>query len=281
MSVAATLAATPLGILLFVASAAAEDVSVTAEQNRAWADESARLAMAEGKSYVLHLGAADGPRLDLADQPTLKWSNTLEATVHGSVLVWTKDGRPQAIASIYKFFTTKKEFSAEFHSLAKEPLTALQGDSVVWQPAKAGIEFQPLTNISPPAKTPSQRLTQMRSIARDFAADVTIWSGTNHNLRLLTQPLVRYGSGSGELVDGAIFAYARVTDPDVLLVLEAKAADDKEPHWEYAIARMHSGKLRVRYRDDEVWSADALAPPYYQKNGPYTTFQNIPEPHVD
>jgi hypothetical protein len=121
----------------------------------------------------------------------------------------------------------------------------------------------------------------MRNIARDFTADVTIWSGTNHNLRLLTQPLLRYGKGSGELVDGAIFAYARATDPDVLLVLEARAVAGTEPRWHYGLARMHGGKLRVQYHDEEVWSVDALAPPYYQKTGGYTTFQNLPEPQLD
>ena len=97
----------------------------------------------------------------------------------------------------------------------------------------------------------------------------------------MTQPLLRYGTGSGERLDGAIFAYARLTDPDVLLVLEARASEGGETLWQYALARMHGGKLRVRYRDEEVWSADALAPPYYQKNGPYTTLQNIPEPSID
>ena len=135
--------------------------------------------------------------------------------------------------------------------------------------------------VAPPAKSASARLSQLRAISRDFAADVTIWTGTNHNLRLLTQPLVRYGKGSGELIDGAIFAYSRLTDPDVLLVIEARAEKGREPRWEYALARMHGGKLRVRYRDEEVWTADALAPPYYQKHGNYTTLQNIPEPVLD
>lgn len=277
----ATCAAALLTLLLASGSAPAQDRSVTAEQNKEWSDQAARLALAEAKAYDVRLGMEDGPRLDLVEQPALKWSNNLEATVHGSVLVWTSDGRPQAIACMYKFFTTKKEFSAEFHSLAAGPLTVLKGGQVVWQPAEAGIEFKPLTGIATPAKTAPARLVQMRSIARDFTADVTIWSGTNHNLRLMPQPLLRYDQGSGELIDGAIFAYARATDPDVLLVVEARAAEAKESRWQYALARMHGGKLKARYRDEEVWSADALAPPYFQKNGPYTTFQNIPEPQVD
>jgi hypothetical protein len=271
-----------MGVLFLTAlPACAEDVSVSAAQNKTWSDYAARLALEEAKAYELRLKGEDSRQLELSERPALKWSNNYEATVHGSVLVWTHDGRPQVIACIYNFFTTKDEFSAEFHSLADGPLTALKRGQVVWQPAEAGIEFKPLAEIAAPAKTAPARLVQLRNIARDFSADVTIWSGTNHQLRLMTQPLLRYGNGSGELLDGAIFAYARATDPDVLLVLEVKAAAGKEPRWEYALARMHSGKLKVRYRDDEVWSAAALAPPYYQRTGPYTTFQNIPEPQVE
>lgn len=269
------------GWFLAAFPACAEDLSVSAAQNKTWSDYSARLALAEAKAYELRLKGEEGPQLELSEPPALKWSNNYEATVHGSVLIWTHDGRPQVIACIYKFFTTKDEFSAEFHSLAEGPLTALKRGQVVWQPTAAGIEFKPLAELAAPAKTAPARLVQMRNIARDFSADVTIWSGTNHQLRLMTQPLMRYGKGSDGLMDGAIFAYARATDPDVLLVLEAKATAGKEPRWEYALARMHGGALKVRYRDDEVWSAEALAPPYFQKTGAYTTFQNIPEPQVD
>ena len=117
----------------------------------------------------------------------------------------------------------------------------------------------------------------MRDIARAFTAEVTIYSGAKHNLRLLTQPLVRYSEPGRLAMDGAIFAYARATDPDVLLVLEARDSG-AVPQWSYALARMHGGALRAWYREKEVWSAPALKAPYFQMHGAYTTFQDIPEP---
>src|SRR5262249_3127282 len=156
-----------------------------------------------------------------------KWSNTYNLSVYGSVFVWTHAGRPEVMACIFKFYSPKLGFQAEFHSLAAEPLTAVKNDEVVWQPSRAGVAFAPLADAPAPAKTASGRLTQMREMARNFSADLTtvIAPKTKHHLRLLPQPLMRYGSDSKGLLDGALFVFARETDPDVVLMLEARGAE--------------------------------------------------------
>jgi hypothetical protein len=262
------------------ASAAAPpgDDSVTPEQTREWAAEAARLALVEAKSYEIHLGGPDGPRIELVEQPALKWSNTYEATVFGSVHVWTRDGCPSAIACMYKFYTSKTEFDGEFHSLASDPLTALKHGQVVWSPIEPGIRYSPVPEAKAPVSSAAGRLSQMRAIARDFSTELTTIAKTRHNLRLLPQPLFRYAD-SGNVADGAVFAFARATDPDVILLLEART-DGENPRWEYALARMHVGALKASYRDVEVWSVDELAHPYARPHGPYTTFQNLPEPEA-
>jgi hypothetical protein len=267
-------------VCLLAADAAAQppDVSVSAEQTRAWAAEAARLALAEAAAYEIHLGDPEGPRAELVEQPALKWSNIYEATVFGSIYVWTRGGRPEAIISSYKFFTSKDEFSAELHSLAEAPLTAVKHGHIVWRPQAAGIEFKPIADAAAPAKTNSARLSQMRQIARDFAGELTTVSKTKHNLRLLSQPLLRYqGDESNNVIDGALFAFARATDPDVILVVEARGDGDVS-RWEYALARMNVGALRVSYRDRDVWSVEELSHPYARPQGPYTLFQNLPTP---
>src|SRR5262249_6419104 len=54
------------------------------------------------------------------------------------------------------------------------------------------------------------------------------------------------------LVDGAIFAFAQGTDPEILLVLEARSEKGK-PIWQYALARFSDLPLVVKHKDTEVW----------------------------
>ena len=81
-------------------------------------------------------------------------------------------------------------------------------------------------------------------------------------------------------MDGAVFAFARATDPDVLLLLEARAKTGEDPKWHYALARMHCGELC-----DELSGPRSMAAgikwtqPFARPNGAYTLFQGIPEPH--
>ncbi len=266
-------------LAIFVAPAAAQNAAEPSEgQAQDWADQAARLAVAEAQSYDIRLGNADGPRLELAETPALKWSNTDDATIHGSVLVWLHEGRPEAIASIFKFFTVKDEFSVELHSLAEEPLVARKDGTAMWQPAEAGVVFAPLKEAPAPARSAGSRLVQMRGIAREFSGNMTTFEKTTHQLRLLPQPLVRYAGEAQQPVDGAIFAYARATDPDVLLVLEARASEGAQPQWHYALARMHCGALAVNYQQREVWSVEQMTHPFARPQGVYTLLQGLPEP---
>jgi len=252
------------------------------EQEKQWSAEAARLTLAEAKSYKIHAGKQDGEALQLTEAPVLKWSNSYNFSIHGAVFVWTHSGRPEAIASIFKYFSPQVRFAAELHSLSEEPLVALKGSETFWKPAEAGVVFKSLDGASVPAKSGPQRLAQMREMARNFSMDVTTVVGkTKHELRLMPQPLVRYGGKTPELIDGALFAFARGTDPDVILLLEARSATGQASRWEYALARMHVGALAARYKEKEVWAVEEMTQPYARKEGAFTQLQNLPEPKVD
>jgi hypothetical protein len=272
--------AVTISILVLAAAAAAQEPVSAADVQKVWADEAARLSIAEARSYDIRLGGTDGPQLKLAANPALKWSLTEDATIHGSVVVWMHAGRPGAIASIFKFFTVKDEFSAELHSLAEEPLLAIKGGHIVWKPAKAGVTFAPLPGAPAPAKSAAARLVQMRGIARDFTGTMTTFEQTTHALRLLAQPLVRYAGDEQRPLDGAVFAFVRATDPDVLLLLEARADGAGDARWRYALARMHCGALAMSYQQREVWNVEQMAHPFARPEGVYTLLQGLPEPKV-
>ena len=49
------------------------------------------------------------------------------------------------------------------------------------------------------------------------------------------------------------------TNPDLLLLIEAREDGDRKLRWEYAHARMTANWFRVRLDDTEVWSEEDAA----------------------
>ena len=78
----------------------------------------------------------------------------------------------------------------------------------------------------------------MRELTRDFSASIGR-KVYRHELRLLTQPLYRYEHKEGQVLDGALFAFAEGTDPELLLLVEARQRKDQPAEWQYAPARMN------------------------------------------
>jgi hypothetical protein len=244
-------------------------------ENAALAQQGARQALAGAQLFTIKTGD-DTPAV-LDEQPVLKWSNNYATPAYGSVFVWKQSGRPVVIGSIRHFPATRKTGSVEFHSLCEGPLDAFHADQSVWRPA-TGVRFRTLKDVAAPAATSRSRLQQMREIARDFSADVTTFAKVNHRLRLMPQPLCRYEGDGREVTDGAIFALVRETDPDVLVLIEARG--DMHRQWQYALARMHRGALRAQYRGEEVWSVDQLSQPLSRPTEPFTLLDNLQLPDV-
>ncbi|HVA48835.1 MAG TPA: hypothetical protein VNH11_20885 [Pirellulales bacterium] len=92
----------------------------------------------------------------------------------------------------------------------------------------------------------------MRDIARSFTA--YMWVGNTTELRLLTQPLMRYGDGWTEIIDGALFAYVWTlgTDPEFVLLVECRR-DAQGPAWYFAPARFSNRGVWLKRADKDVW----------------------------
>jgi hypothetical protein len=70
--------------------------------------------------------------LVLKPDPVLNWSNPLRDTVGGAVFVWVSDGRPEVVASIYRYSESGEQVEDhEFQSLATTGVTADYGGDVV------------------------------------------------------------------------------------------------------------------------------------------------------
>jgi hypothetical protein len=155
--------------------------------------------------------------------------------------------------SIHKWFSKpQRPEEHEFHSLSLRSLRAERNGKEIWHPERAGITLQVLADAPQPADSPRARLSQMKALAGAFRI-VYIEKKDRTELRLLQRPLYRYESTDPELLDGAVFAYVRATDPDALVLIEARQTIEGM-QWQYAIARQNAMALEFSYREKLVAS---------------------------
>jgi hypothetical protein len=244
-------------------------------------EEVARLAPAKARELELIVGAGDpamGMKATLHDQPLLRWSNPTAGSVHGEVFVWILDGRPAAIASVFRWYHPFQDGTVEIVSLTPSAVTALDKGAVQWDSRSPGVAFEPLVG-RPPAGAKGVRLTQMRTLVRRFSAELTDKRSGEpvvRGLRLLNQPIFRYESAGQGIIDGAIFALAEVTDPEVIVLVEA-VKDGDSTSWRYALARMNNHALTVRLDDKLVKSWAHIDRPWSDRKSTYTLFSFKPE----
>jgi hypothetical protein len=162
----------------------------------------------------------------------------------------------------------------DFQSLSRaDDKIVLRGDGkIVWQPAKAGVEFSAIPDAPVPANDRAGRFRQMRQLVERFDSTMLGWkadSNDREELRLLTRALYRYEMESSPVIDGAVYAFVQGTDPESLLLIEAVEASPVR-QWFYAFARRTAGKLEGRLDDKVVWTAP-LNPEYKDPQGPRFT----------
>jgi hypothetical protein len=257
----------PPAILVLVVSSVFAQAQAPPGENTeaARATEAAAVAKKAAEAYKVTTGEAGENALQLEPKSLLHWSNPVMGSFHGSVFIWTAKGRPEVVASIYKkYVPLPLHLGIEFHSLTEGPATAERDGHAEWSPVRGGVKFRPVPGAPAPADTPVRRLRQMRAMAADFSATKTDRQALSRALRLLTQPVYRYESTDP---GGALFAFVEGTDPEVFLLIEARAGDkDKGPAWHYALARMNSVEFHVAQRGREVWSAPVI--PWSQARNP-------------
>lgn len=190
--------------------------------------------------------------LVLAPEPALRWTNPVRGVDgDGATFFWMEGARPVAVATI-SIRAGGKVFR-EFALIGDRPVEARRGGNVVWSPRKNSLPFGPLLDAPAPAKAPAQRLSQLRTMARRFRVDLI--KGKPVEGRLLPQPLVRYAAPEAGVIDGAVFAFAEATDPEALLILEARRdPDHPEGRWFFSVARMTSPQAEIRLGESLVWT---------------------------
>ncbi len=243
-------------------------------------EETTRLIKAEQPNWKMWTGPSRRTELKLESKSVLRWTNPGTGRVYGDLYFWTAQGRPEAVMSIFKAWDPPDGFHAEMHSLSLENLEAERNGTIVWAPSQAGISIRDVPAAPQPADSAVRRLSQMRSLAMEFEAELTDKrrnnSGERQALRLLTQPLHRYQGGTdSDWMDGAVFGFVLGTDPEALLLIEARNAGGSTK-WQYGLARMNNDSMAVSHKRREVWrvehqeSQDWLREPYRLMRVPET-----------
>jgi hypothetical protein len=192
--------------------------------------------------------------LPATDEPVLRWSNPVRNFFSdGALFLWLDDKRPVAAATIS--IRGNDNLWLEMASLSPDALRCLRQDNDFWTPRKASLAEQRLPEAPVPAATPRMRLVQMRRACERFAIRTEPKDEQPSELRVLPQPIYRYGDDAADVVDGALFAFAETTDPEALLLLEAvRPAGADAAHWQYTLARMTSRPIVARLDGKPAWS---------------------------
>ena len=235
--------------LVIAGQAQAQDKDV---KTRPWAVIAKRHAMA---AKVYATADPDHPFAPLKE-PVLHRMQEVTGSSKGSVFVWVEpSGRPAAICDVFLFEDGPGRYrlNNEWHSLSASPLRAESPLGVLFNATGPGLKWKPIPNAPKPADTPPGRDRQARRLAERFSADLVDRKKARFLLRLLTRPLHRHDTiDSPDSRGGALFAFCQQTDPELLLLIEARKSGAAD-RWEYAVAGFSDMDLYLRLDGREVW----------------------------
>lgn len=237
-----------LWVLLCCASLCAQETAVDGADEKVKERHARMLELA--KSYTFT--AESKTQIQLRETPIFAWSTPERQALGGELFLWTLEGRPLATIGIWTYDDIKD--SHELQSLCVEPLRATSQTGFSWRPSAGGLVFNKLDGAPPPGNSAIRRQAQMRALLRErFSAEmIKRENGQLEKLRLLPQPLYRYEPLPAGVEDGAMFAFAMGTDPEVFVLLEARKEANGSA-WYYAFAPSTSVEVHGMLDARQVW----------------------------
>src|SRR5262245_6681519 len=172
-----------------------------------------KLTRAAALEYEIRVDTDEKEKpLELLREPVLQWSNPDRGEVHGNVFLWTRDGRPLVVASLFKWFTPHTHMSHEFQSLAEGPLEAKFHGKPAWKTGEPGLKFADIPGAPAAAAEDAQRLLQIKQLAKEFTGSKREREDPSDvELRFLPQPIHRYSVAKQGIHTGALFAFVQGT----------------------------------------------------------------------
>ncbi len=210
----------------------------------------------------------------IAPDPLYRWNDPTREFSDGTLWFWTCSGRPIAVLAV-ELYPQNKAFGTvwrlEFASLSTGLIEVEGGEhfdrrysdmhpsrpdgTLLWAPSQAGVDFRAVPDAPSPAATQAERLRQMRDMLKGFSGHEFYKTNMqDYTLRLISHPIDRYADAASGLMDGAIFAYANGTNPEVLVIFEARRQEAAQPAWWYAAAPLARAKVSLKLGREEVWA---------------------------
>jgi len=215
----------------------------------------------------------------MARDPFYRWNDPTREFSDGALWFWRSLGRPIGVVAI-ELYPQNNAFGTiwnlEFTSLSTGPIEVEGGEHfdtryadlyppradgrLRWAPVKGGVEFRDIPDAPAPANTEAERLRQMRDMVKRFSAREH-YKSQDYTLRLISHPIDRYADAASGLVDGAIFIYANGTNPEVLLMIEARRRREGSPSWSYAAAPLARAEVTLHLGRQDVWTHNSKVVP--------------------
>lgn len=217
------------------------------------------------ESFEITLPATGMTRLGkLQSKPLLRYGDPTRRNDEATLWFWSERDRPVALMAVeyYPKRAGGPFWLYEVVSLSPEKISVSRSDEIRWTAREPGQARQPLSDAPEPASTPATRQIQLKQLRQRFTAYEKTPVEGRIELRPLPNPLYRYQDSASGLFDGAGFAFANGTNPEVLLILEvSRPSAEKSAEWTYAFCQMTGGEVYGTLDGREVWSRGEADPP--------------------
>ena len=241
-----------LAAILFQAMVVRSEEDTPKKDETSSAIKEAREHVSQFKAQLLASGR-EAP-IEMLPNPLLTYGDAARNNEAGTLWAWGKSGRPVAFTELYHNIGIGNPWVHAL-TLTSPELIQLKAPTVQsWTPKKSHFALKDVPDSPEVGSQPAARLRQMKEISRRFEAH-QFWDPDNSRfeLRLLVQPVHRYQDEAAKLTDGAVFVLAHGTNPEVLLQIEAHAAE-QPPRWKYSLVRLGSAEMHVLLDGKEVWT---------------------------
>jgi hypothetical protein len=246
-------------VAMLVVSGAAQEKEISDTQR---AEHLAHMKKVASSIKLLQKPRDVKSAVELKAEPILRYADNSRFNYESTLWIWTGGGRPSAIVAIeyYPRHPKGPRWLYEIASLSPQRISAEREPDLNWTAKEPGLKLQILEDARPSADKPTRRLSQMKEMCRRFTAHESAVIEGRVELRLMSSPLFRYADSEAGIIDGAIFAFANGTNPEILLILEANDAKDAPP-WHYALVQMTGGAVSVELDEKEIWKRGEADPP--------------------
>jgi hypothetical protein len=192
------------------------------------------------------------------EKPLLYYGEPTRNNDRGGVWGWGAKGRPVALLELFQDTNVRTRWVFAVCNTSGGKLRARRAGAPWWQENDSAAELKHIPGAPAPAADAALRQRQLKLLAQKFTGH-EFWDpdNTRYELRRLTQPLCRYRDEATGILDGALFALANGTNPEIMVFVEARVdpKNSSKTAWQYAVGRLAHAELHLEYDGKEVFRA--------------------------